>query len=86
MAATVDYSIAMSQASQKLRADARALPYADRVALIDDLLMSLDEDDRGVAPAWAAEIEQRAREANADQARGMSWADVRATIEAKRLG
>lgn len=75
----------MSQANQKLRADARALPYADRVELIDDLIVSLHEDSRAIDPEWAAEIEQRAREANADPAKGMSWADVRATIEAKRL-
>lgn len=73
----------MSQANQKLRADARALPYADRVELIDELIASLHEDDGPIDPAWAAEIEDRARRAHANPTRGVSWADARATIEAK---
>lgn len=74
----------MSQANQKLRADARALPYADRVDLIDELIDSLHDDDPPIDPAWATELEDRARRALAHPSRGVSWADARTTIETKR--
>ena len=56
----------MSNDAQRVLEEALRLRANDRAKLAAELLASLDEQEEGVAEAWAAEIARRAADANAD--------------------
>jgi len=77
------YSSLMSDGARKLPHDAIELPVAERAEPTGDLLASLDcEPDGNVEPAWATEIELRAREALANPDDDEPWEIVRAELYA----
>ena len=49
----------MTEAAKNLSTQARKLSPAERLELVDDLLMSLDESDPGNDGLWAKEAEDR---------------------------
>ena len=49
----------MTDAGKKLSAAARALPVADRLELVQDLLDSLDTPNPAIDQEWAREAEDR---------------------------
>jgi len=71
----------MSERARKLLQDAMELPVQERAVLITDLLATLDgEPDSDVEAAWAAEVENRAREALANPEDDVAWEAVRAEL------
>lgn len=52
-----------------------------RLALIEALSDSLEQDDLPVTPAQAAELDRRTATYKQDAAAAQSWADVRKRIE-----
>ena len=49
----------MTETAKTLSQRARALPPAERLALVDDILGSLDETNPEIDRLWAAEAEDR---------------------------
>ena len=49
----------MTKEAKKLREQARALPPQDRIALVEDVLDSLDRADPHVDRLWAQEASER---------------------------
>ena len=49
----------MTDAAKKLSAQARNLPPAERIELVDEILASLDETDPAIDRLWAKEAEER---------------------------
>ena len=83
----VSYSELMSDRAQTLLREALTLPPDERAAVAAELLASLDdptEDQAAVQPAWATQIERRARRVLAGESTGEPWEDVRDRI-AQRL-
>jgi putative addiction module component (TIGR02574 family) len=74
---------AVTDRARKLYEEALELPITERAELAADLLASLDgESDEDVESAWAAEIERRARAANAKPDDDVAWEQVRAELHA----
>jgi putative addiction module component (TIGR02574 family) len=76
----------MSERARKLLQDAMELPVQERAGLVADLLATLDGDegspDGDLEATWAAEVEERAREALADPEGDVAWEKVRAELHA----
>jgi putative addiction module component (TIGR02574 family) len=49
----------MTDAAKNLSMQARKLPHAERLELVDDLLTSLDESDPSIDALWAKEAADR---------------------------
>jgi putative addiction module component (TIGR02574 family) len=49
----------MTDAAKKLSAQARNLPPAERIELVDEILASLDETDPAIDRLWTREAEER---------------------------
>ena len=49
----------MTDAAKNLSAQARKLPAAERIELVDEILASLDETDPAIDQLWAKEAEER---------------------------
>lgn len=81
----------MSEQAQALLESVMRLPMAERSALADQLLRSLDEEPLtdgevdAMAEHWAPEIRRRLAELESGQVQGIPWADVDAHIR-KILG
>ena len=74
---------AMSERARKLLQDAMELPVQERAVLITDLLATLDgEPDSDVEAAWAAEVENRVREARANPEEDVAWEAVGVELHA----
>ena len=68
----------MTERARKLLEDALQLPDPERANLASELLASLPGDPADdLDPAWASEIERRARRAHADPDGGVRWETVR---------
>lgn len=60
------------------------LPADERARVAAELLASLDgAPDLGAAEAWAAEIDRRVRQVQAEGPKGQDWRDVHARIAAR---
>ena len=76
----------MSERAQALFELAMRLPVAERSALADQLLRSLDEEPLtdaevdAMAERWAPEIRRRLAELASGQVQGIPWAEVDAQI------
>ncbi len=73
----------MIDAVNRILLQALELEANDRAVLAAELLASLDEADSDVQQAWAAEIEERSREAAGE--RGEDWRVVLNQIRANVL-
>jgi putative addiction module component (TIGR02574 family) len=67
-----------------IRSQLEHLPPAERLALIGTLWDSLDDQDRPVTPAQAAELLRRLDHFDADRNDAMAWADLKADLLARR--
>ena len=79
----------MSIVVDEVLARAMELSVKERAEVAAELLASLDgEPDPEADPAWAAEIERRVRQLDADVAQsrspGRRWVDVKADLERRR--
>jgi putative addiction module component (TIGR02574 family) len=76
----------MTGRAQQLLREALELPPDERVAVITELLASLDASEptaiQDIEAAWAEEIERRARRVLSGQSTGKPWEEVRRSIEA----
>jgi putative addiction module component (TIGR02574 family) len=71
----------MAAAFADILSNALALPIRDRARIAHELLLSLDEGaDTDTAEAWAAELEQRAREVRSGSVATEDWETVRARL------
>jgi putative addiction module component (TIGR02574 family) len=66
----------------------RGLSVADRWALIDAILASIEDDDATppISEAVASELDRRLADHRADPTDVVSWEDARASIEARLAG
>jgi len=71
----------MSESLEKLLCEALRLTPVDRVALVDELLSSLDQPDERIDMLWAQEAEERLRAYHADELKTIAAADVFAEFE-----
>ena len=74
----------MSGRARKLLQDAMELSPEERADLASELLDSLPKDE--LHPAWAAEIERRARRARDDPDGGEPWDAVERRLRARTSG
>lgn len=71
----------MTDAARRLLADVLALPEAERLALLGELVASLDSaHDAESDAAWTDELDRRSARADADGHAGEEWATVRARL------
>ena len=75
----------MTRAS--ILAEALRLPVEERAKLITELIATVDDgaadDPAEVEQAWAAELEQRIANAEANPDAGIDWSELRAQLTAK---
>ena len=64
--------------------EARKLPVAERAALIDDLLASLDTPDARIDALWAEEAERRLEAVDIGEMPTRDAADAMADLRARR--
>jgi putative addiction module component (TIGR02574 family) len=70
----------MGSEARKILEAAMALPANEREAVAQELLASLEEPDRAVEEAWAAEITCRAERVLAGQSQGVPWETVKQEV------
>ena len=63
----------MTKNAHRLLEEVLQLEPSDRAKIAAELLSSLDEEDRDVKSAWAAEIARRAADADADPEDEEDW-------------
>ena len=73
----------MKPKSEYLLKEARELPPAERAALVDRLLTSLDKPDEAIDQAWRKEIAARLRACRGGATATISADDVLAEYRAK---
>ncbi len=73
----------MKPKSEELLREALELPAAERAALVDQLLTSLDKPDDAIDKAWRKEIAARLRAYRAGTAATVSAEDILAEYRAK---
>jgi putative addiction module component (TIGR02574 family) len=74
----------MTQQPPKLLRKALALPEAERIALVDVLIESLDDAaDVDVERTWEREISRRISDLDSGKARTVSWEEVQQRISAR---
>ena len=66
----------MTEAAKRLSAAARDLAPSDRLALVEQLLDSLDSPDAALDRAWTAEAEDRLAAYRRGEIKAVSLADV----------
>jgi len=67
--------------------DALQLGAPERAEIVEELLVSLDDDSRQqIEAAWAAEIERRAADARANPQDDIDWRDALRDVEREVLG
>ena len=75
------YACAMTDAAQKLLAQALALPEADRLTLLAELVASLDgQPEAGSEAAWVEELDARHARAGDSPDAGEEWGTVRSRL------
>ena len=73
----------MTNAAKKLSAQARKLSPAERLALVDDILASLDEPDPAIDRMWAKEAEDRLAAYRRGEIKAVSLQEVLAKYRVK---
>jgi len=76
----------VSGAARKLLEECLALSEDDRRYVASELIASVAAPDPGWEAAWAAEVERRAAAADAGESKALTWAEVKARLEARRAG
>jgi putative addiction module component (TIGR02574 family) len=66
----------MSEAADKLLAEALRLPEDERLALVERLMETLGPDDGMTDAEWEEEIRRRVEENRTGQAKTMSWPEA----------
>ena len=67
----------------ELLSDVLKLPVEERAELAHKLLLSLEEEEAGVEPSWAEELERRAQEVIDGSVKTVPWPEVEARINAR---
>ena len=68
----------MTHDIDKLVAQARKLPDADRIQLVEQILATMDGGPSGeLAEAWIDEIERRSGEIDRGDVQGVPWSEVK---------
>jgi len=74
----------MAKLPQEILEEALSLPPADRAALADSLLESLDDDTQGESISseewttlWTAEVQRRIEDLDAGKTKAVPWSEVR---------
>lgn len=68
----------MTKDAKELLEKAKALPPADRAAMAQQLLLTLEHDlDRDVDSAWQEEVNRRCREVDEGSVQPVTWESVR---------
>jgi putative addiction module component (TIGR02574 family) len=73
----------MTDAAKTLSAEARKLPAAERIALVDDILASLDEPDSAIDRLWAREADERLAAYRRGEIKALPLEEVLAKYRAK---
>jgi putative addiction module component (TIGR02574 family) len=74
----------MSDAQLELVAKGRTLTVAERLAVIRELASSLEgEDSFWLSDEWAATLDRRASELDADRSLAVPWEDVDRRLDAR---
>lgn len=73
----------MTDAAKNLSAQARKLPPAERIELVDDILASLDEPDPAVDRLWAREAGERLAAYRRGEIKALSPEEVLAKYRVK---
>ena len=73
----------MTEATKILSAEARKLSPAERVALVDDILASLDEADQEIDRLWTKEADERLAAYRRGEIRAIPLEQVLAKYRAK---
>ncbi len=76
----------MSDRVKTLSMEARKLPLAERAALIEDLLASLDAPDARIDALWAEEAERRVQLVDSGEMPTRDAVEVVAELRQKRRG
>jgi putative addiction module component (TIGR02574 family) len=74
----------MNNRVKDLSREARKLPVAERAALVDDLLSSLDLPDAQIDALWANEAERRLKAVDGGEMPVRDAADVLADLRARQ--
>ncbi len=76
----------MTARAQQLLREALELPPDERIAVVTELLASLEDSEPAaieeIESAWAKEIERRARRVLSGESTGTPWEEVRRSLEA----
>ena len=74
----------MDANSAKVLAQALSLPPAERAALADSLIESLDAGaDEGADGLWLEEVRKRAADLDAGRVRSVAWSEVEARLRGR---
>ena len=73
----------MTETTKALSAQARKLSPAERIALVDDILASLDEPDPAIDRLWAKEAEDRLAAYRKGEIRAVGLEEVLAKYRVK---
>src|SRR5581483_7302897 len=78
--------VVMTARAQQLLREALELPPDERIAVVTELLASLEDSEPAaieeIESAWAKEIERRARRVLSGESTGTPWEEVRRSLEA----
>jgi len=77
----------MTTEAARVLKEALELEAPERAAIVEELLVSLDDGNREeVEAAWAAEIERRAADARANPQDDIDWREALRDVEREVLG
>jgi putative addiction module component (TIGR02574 family) len=77
----------MTAAATRVLEDALQLEAPERAEIVEELLVSLDDDSRRqIETAWAAEIQRRAADARANPHDEIDWRDALRDVEREVFG
>jgi len=77
----------MTTEAARVLKEALELDAPERAAIVEELLVSLDDGNREqIEAAWAAEIERRAADARANPQDDIDWRDALRDVEREVLG
>ena len=72
---------------QEVLTAARSLPEDDRLQLVDELIATLEPDDKALLDAeWLAEIQRRSREYDAGRMQAVPWEVVKKQARKRVFG
>jgi putative addiction module component (TIGR02574 family) len=77
----------MTTDAARVLEDALQLEAPERAEIVEELLVSLDDDSRQqIEAAWAVEIERRAADARANPHDDLDWREALRDVEREVLG